>query len=203
MFNINTSSDNSFLGAGVDGTSPDLFKYIPDIIVVDTEPASAITDTTTVIGEHQIYIARRTVGGAYQYQLRAPIEFNGSANSYVLSTLNMNTMKFPVATEPGTFAIDPDNLGNMTVSENNDVSQYVRFNISNNPPSDNIYSGINTLFGYTGSNANLTTASPGTAACSTTILSIKFLPGTFEPLSADTVKQYLREHQLIFYYKTK
>ena len=98
-----------------------------------------------------------------------------------------------------TKVIEPTKITSITVKENNENSQYAQFRYSDLPAS-NIYNGANSLSVNTAGNANLSGAKPLACAMSTSVLSIKFLPGTFTDFTLDAVKEYLTQNPLIFWY---
>lgn len=196
---------NHFIVEGVSLNDVDLWKYIPQAKVVETAQASALIDTATVLADNEFYVCNYGSSNKAQYSVRVSNASTAdtSANTWLLNLIEQDTIKLPVTTEPTVqYTVNPEYLTNIIIKthEKDSTIQYAQFaNSDPNKPTDNVYSGFNTLFGVTATNANLSQAPAGMVAMSTTVVSIAFYPGTFEEFTLDNVKAYLTEHPLTFY----
>lgn len=179
--------------AGVVVNKEGLFSLMPQALVINASQAEALSSTVEVPDE-QFLVAY--YGG---YSLRKPVDDTISATEYCLDKLG-ETFKLPVEVKPSTiFTVDPNQLTAIRIETNDDTAQYVQMTYAANGPSDNIYSGFNTLFIYTGQNLNLSNHAPGCATAGPNKISIKFFPGTFADLTLEAVKEYLTQNPLTFY----
>ena len=131
--------------------------------------------------------------------VRLPLGLNGYSTVEEYLENKYEKLKFALIDTVQTKMIDPSKITNMKKETNTHGLQYAKFNYSDLPKS-NIYNGANSLFVFTGVNANLSGSAIPTACMSTSTLSICFEKDTFEEFTLDNVKNYLTENPLVFWH---
>ena len=135
------------------------------------------------------------------YLFRLPVDLNGHSSPEQYLQETYNGLNFELVDNYKTKEINPDNITtfNVYTSTYDPNAQYARFGYTD-LPTTNIYSGANTFSLITGTSGNLAGAKYPRACMPKTFLSIVFPPNTFETFDLESVKQYLTDNPLIFWY---